>query len=91
VAGRPPAEAAAGSAFRYAPVVRSKKGGARVKLESGPDGMRLGADGAVAWAVPADAAGTEADVILSVTDASGQEVFHTFKLAVTGPAPRREE
>jgi hypothetical protein len=32
--------------------------------------------------VPADFADAEADVILSVADASGQEIFHTFKIAV---------
>ncbi len=89
VAGRPPAEVVAGTTFRYSPTVRSKKGGARVRLESGPEGMRLGADGVVTWAVPAAAAGTEADVILTVTDSTGQELFHTFKLGVTGPAARQ--
>jgi hypothetical protein len=32
--------------------------------------------------VPKDFAGTEAEVLLSVSDASGKEAFHSFKLSV---------
>src|SRR5205814_370279 len=39
VASRPPAIADAGAEFRYRVEVRSKHGGVRIKLESGPEGM----------------------------------------------------
>jgi hypothetical protein len=42
------------------------------------------AAGPVEWRVPADFAGETATVILSVADASGQEVFKTFTIKVGG-------
>jgi hypothetical protein len=60
--------------------VKSKKGGVRYKLESGPAGMALDGNGRLTWRTPA---GTEGDVLISVRDQSGQEVFHTFKVEVT--------
>ena len=78
VTSRPPAHAARGAEFRYQVTVLSKKGGVKYKLESAPKGMTVSEGGLVRWAVPADA--DDADVILSATDDSGQEVFHTFKL-----------
>lgn len=51
----------------------------------GPEGMKLGADGELTWGVPAAAVGQEAAVILSVSDASGKDTFHTFRLAVVAP------
>lgn len=88
-----PAAVAAGSKFSFAPVVRSKKGGAKLRLTAGPAGMVVGPTGAVEWDVPAKAAGTTEVVTVAVSDASGQEVSHTFKLTITpadpgaGPAP----
>jgi hypothetical protein len=46
--------------------------------------MEVTPSGEVRWKVPADFAEKEVGVIISVGDKSGQEVFHTFKLAV-GP------
>jgi hypothetical protein len=80
VTSQPPLTAAPGETFRYTPAVRSKKGNARLRLERGPDDMTL-ADGTLTWKVPADASDL-VTVVLAVTDASGQEVFHTFTLAV---------
>jgi len=83
VMSRPPA-AARGAKYRYAPVVWSKKGGVKLKLEAGPAGMAVAA-GAVTWDVPADhPAGDAPAVILTVSDAGGQEIFHTFTLSVGG-------
>jgi hypothetical protein len=82
VTSRPPTETAKSTTLRYAPVVKSKKGGVKLKLEAGPEGMRVTADGRLTWAVPRDFAEAEVDVILTVSDASGQEVFHTFKIAI---------
>ena len=44
----------------------------------GPDGMKVSAAGVVTWNVPATA--TEEQVLITIADASGQEIFHTFKL-----------
>ncbi|MBI1917848.1 MAG: hypothetical protein HYS12_24400 [Planctomycetes bacterium] len=63
-------------------VVRSKKGGVKAKLEGGPAGMKVLPEGKLVWTVPKDFSEAEVDVILTVSDASGQEVFHSFKLTV---------
>ena len=81
VTSRPPTAVGRGTRFSYTPTVLSKKGGVKVKLESGPDGMTV-SGAAVRWNVPKDFDDSEANVILLVTDATGQEAFHTFKLAV---------
>jgi hypothetical protein len=81
VTGPVPRAATAGQTFTYAPAVRSRKGGVKLKLESGPDGMKLAA-GKLTWDVPGDLTGKSVDVILSIADASGQEVFHTLALDV---------
>ena len=80
VTSRPPLTARRGAAFAYPVGVKSSKGGVKFRLASGPEGMTVSPTGAVAWEVPADAKGTTAEVILTITDASGQEVFHTFGL-----------
>src|SRR5262249_40349200 len=46
VASRPSA-AVRGTTFTYKPDVKSKKGGVKVKLDAGPDGMKVAADGTV--------------------------------------------
>jgi hypothetical protein len=82
VVSRPPSTAYRGTRLAYTPQVKSKKGKVKLKLEAGPQGMGLTAEGKLTWDVPRDFAEAEVDVILTVSDASGQEVFHTFKLAV---------
>ena len=83
VTSRPPL-VELGKLFKYTPVVKSKKGGVTYKVESGPKGLAISRDGLVRWEVAADFAENTVDVIVSVGDSAGQEVFHTFQLAV-GP------
>jgi S1-C subfamily serine protease len=69
-----------GKPFRYSVGVLSKKGGVKLKLDAGPDGMKV--DGTtLTWDVPAEFGGRDAQVTLIVSDASGQEVFHAFGLS----------
>jgi predicted Zn finger-like uncharacterized protein len=82
VLSRPPASAVQGQTLNYVPSVKSRKGGVKVKLESGPPGMTVSGQGRVSWKVPADFAPGEVDVILGIGDASGQETFQTFRLTV---------
>ena len=60
----------------------TNKGGLKVKLESGPDGMKVSPEGEVTWAVPADFEGPAPEVLVSIGDASGRQTFHTFAVAV---------
>ena len=79
VTSQPPPRAKRGDWFNYRIAVKSKKGGVKYKLETGPDGMHVSDAGLVRWKVPA-AEPAEADVIIGISDRSGQEVFHTFKV-----------
>jgi hypothetical protein len=82
VTSQPPTEAFVGTKFEYSPQVKSKKGGVKMTLDHGPEGMKLGADGKLTWDVPPTMLKQEVKVILTVTDASGQEVFHVLRLKV---------
>ena len=82
VTSSPKTQAVKGRTYTYPLVVKSKKGGVKYKVESGPDGMKVSPDGRLTWPVPADFGQAELDVIVTVSDASGQEIFHTFKIAV---------
>ncbi|MDY3552419.1 serine protease [Gemmata sp. JC717] len=81
VASQPPPEVKAGAPYSYPVKVRAKSTKITYQLDSGPKGMAVSADGLVTWAVPADALGSH-EVILSVRDETGQEVFHTFTVRV---------
>lgn len=85
----PPTPAVRGETFAQALAVRSKKGGVKVKLESGPAGMTVTPEGRFEWAVPGDFADQETKILLTVSDASGREVLHSFKLSVRDPQPQR--
>jgi S1-C subfamily serine protease len=71
-----------GDSLSYQVTAKSKKGGVKYKLEFGPDGMKVAADGKVTWKVPADFADNEVPVCVNVTDSSGRERLHTFTLIV---------
>jgi hypothetical protein len=81
VLSRPP-QAKLGKPFAYRLDVRSKKGGAKVKLEVGPPGLKVTPDGQVSWSVPDKFDEKEAEVLVTISDAAGQEVAHTFKIEV---------
>jgi hypothetical protein len=49
--------------------------------------MKLSQQGLLAWQVPADAPASSQSVIVAVGDSAGQEVFHTFQIAVQGAEP----
>jgi hypothetical protein len=83
------ARAVRGETFSQSLTIRSKKGGVKVKLESGPDGLTVTPDGKVTWAVPKDFAEKDVSVLLTISDASGKELLHTFKLAVNAASETR--
>ena len=80
--GSPPRAATKGGTFTYPIAVRSKKGGVKFKWEASPTGMTLSKDGVVTWAVPTGFVEAQTNVIVSITDAGGQERFHSFTLNV---------
>lgn len=79
VTSRPPARVIPGKGMKYQVQAKSRQGGLTYRLDAGPEGMKLGADGKLTWMVPANASGDHS-VIVTVSDKSGQEIFHTFKM-----------
>jgi predicted Zn finger-like uncharacterized protein len=95
VSSRAPTAAVKGQTYQYTLAVKSKKGGVKVSLESGPKGLTVTPAGAVTWDVPNNYSDPEAGVILLVKDQGGQEVFHSFRLSVrdrdgTAADPKRK-
>lgn len=81
----PPRVAAKGKPYRYQMQIESRRGGAKAKLDSGPDGMTLSESGLMTWTPSPTFSNAETGVVISVSDASGQEIFHSFVIRVTGP------
>ena len=77
----------------YQITAESRKGGLKFELNAGPKGMAVSPEGKVTWVVPAEHDGSRpTTVIISITDASGQVILHTFDLRVDpppGPQQRR--
>ncbi|MFO0966319.1 MAG: MJ0042-type zinc finger domain-containing protein [Gemmataceae bacterium] len=71
-----------GAPYVYPVDARSKKGGLKYNLDSGPEGMKIDAAGKLTWATPADFADRESTVIITISDAAGLETLHTFRLSV---------
>jgi hypothetical protein len=90
VASRPPRTAKPGSGYQYRLTVKSKRGDARFQVASGPTGMTISPEGQLDWTVPADFARVEETVVVSVKDASGQEIFHTFRIALPDVAESQQ-
>jgi len=88
VSSRPPRVVRPGSKLKYKMAVRSKRGGTRFQLESGPDGMELAGDELI-WLVPSDFSEKTVTVLVAVSDDSGQEVFHKFSLAINADSAHR--
>ena len=82
VVSQAPRSTKAGETLTYPIKVKAKNAKVTYQLDSGPKGMEVSAAGVVTWAVPADATGDQ-EVILTVRDGAGQEVFHTFTVKVT--------
>jgi hypothetical protein len=80
ITSQPPAVAKRSSAFQYQLAVKTRKGGVKYKVESGPKGMEVTPTGLLKWTVPAEGTEKDVEVILTVRDSEGQEVFHTFTL-----------
>src|SRR5205807_9788233 len=79
VASDAPTGARKGDRYTHQLVVKSKRGGAKCKLDAGPPGMTVTPDGKIECTVPGDFADGTATVISSVSDVSGQDVVQTFK------------
>ena len=85
VASVPPAAVRPGALFQYQVEGKSKQGGLKYRLESGPAGMTVSPAGLVTW--KAVRAGEPEEIgIVAVSDASGGEIFHSFRLRLDADA-----
>jgi hypothetical protein len=74
--------AKAGQDFKHQVAVKSRKGSVTYSVSSGPDGMAISPAGEVTWRVAPKYEGEGLDVVLTIGDASGQEIFHTLRIRV---------
>jgi hypothetical protein len=88
VSSRPPGRALLGKTLKYSLKIRSKRGGVKCSLASGPKGMEVSTEGLVTWTVPEDHPNTPEQVVINVTDDSQQEVLHRFTLNLPEVAER---
>ena len=82
VESSPGNHASAGTDYQYVIDALSSGGNLEFSLQAGPDGMRLSEDGVVQWKVPNTFAADIATVIVKISDSSGQEIFHNFRISV---------
>jgi hypothetical protein len=71
-----------GGTYSYQMNVRSKAGGVRYTLETGPKGMTLSENGLLQWEVPPDTLLTYANVAIVVSDAGNKSTRQAFTLTV---------
>jgi hypothetical protein len=78
----PPPATTTGTKFEYQIWARSRRGGLKYELSSGPDGMTISQEGRLSWNVPTEFADVEVTPIVTIKDNSGSEIFHTFSMPV---------
>ena len=64
--------------------MKSKRGNVKFQVAAGPENMSVSSKGVVSWQVPSNFSEDTINVILSASDASQQEVFQSFSIAVGG-------
>jgi len=77
-----PNKAKLGQPYSYQLETLSKKGGLKYKLDSAPPGMTVSGKGKVTWTPPKTIESDQQKVIVTVSDATGQEMFHTFSIEI---------
>jgi len=73
--------------YVYQATAKSKRGGHKFRLASGPPGMTVSDAGLIHWMVPSDIAEPHIDVILCINDPSGREVFQPLHITLMEPEP----
>jgi hypothetical protein len=74
--------AKAGVLLEHQMDARSQAGGVRYTLSDGPDGMRVSPSGKLTWVAPKETTGESVKAVVTVSDASGREQFHTLTIQV---------
>lgn len=79
VDSQPKRRARAGEPYQYRLQVLSKAGGVTYRLDAGPDGMKVTADGVVKW-MPTRRERGRHHVVITVIDRRQQESLHSFAI-----------
>ncbi|WP_020471586.1 S1C family serine protease [Zavarzinella formosa] len=82
VTSRSPREVKIGMLMSYPVKVKAKNAKVTFKLDSGPKGMAVSPTGVITWTPSSDETAGDRDVILTIRDGEGLEVFHTFTVRV---------
>jgi hypothetical protein len=72
----------AGREYDYPLDIHSKAGGIRCQLEAGPEGMTVSPGGQLRWHAPTNLQGQTVPVIVTIRDASGKDIQHSFDISV---------
>jgi hypothetical protein len=72
----------AGQKWDYQIQSLSSAGGVKYKLEEGPDELSISKDGRVTWTAHAPAVAGKVPVVITLSDASGQEITHAIELHI---------
>jgi hypothetical protein len=78
----PKTRARTGTLYEHSIVVKSKSGGVRFALESGPPGMKVGADGVLRWQVTEQIDAKAHPVIVTIRDGKGKDIQHSFDITL---------
>ena len=78
----PPRATTKGTNFEYQIKARSRRGGLKYELTSGPEGMTISPEGRLTWNVPVEFEEEEVTPVITIKDNYGSDIFHTFSMRV---------
>ena len=61
---------------------RSSRGAGRFELATGPPGLTVSPDGTLNWRVPLAPENKAYEAVLTISDPSGRQIFHTIRIKV---------
>ncbi|MCA9175126.1 MAG: hypothetical protein KDB14_11640, partial [Planctomycetales bacterium] len=83
VTSRPPLGVSAGDPLSYQIEAKTSGKELQYQLDSGPDGMKLSPTGLLTWTTDSNSPASS-QIIVSISDDTGQQAFHSFPLNVAG-------
>lgn len=84
ITSQPHYAAKRGSRYRYQFSANAKQQPVQTTIVAGPEGMTITPQGNLNWQIPATFNRETETVILSIKDATGQEVFQTWQINIEG-------
>ncbi|MGC8642199.1 MAG: hypothetical protein ACP5XB_20235 [Isosphaeraceae bacterium] len=63
-------------------LAHSNKGPVHFELAAGPKGLSVSSEGKLRWRVPLDAEHKDYEVVITLSDSSGRQLFHTIRIKV---------